>query len=81
MQTEYEATFIQIDKKEMRTRLLKAGAKLVKPEFMQRRVNFHLPQGNKIKDAWIRVRDEADKITLSLKSSGENRIEDQKELY
>ena len=40
MQIEYEATFSQIDKREIKSRLSSAGAILVKPEFLQRRVVF-----------------------------------------
>lgn len=81
MQTEYEATFANINKDEIRDRLKKVGGKLIKPEFVQRRANFHLPPGNEIKRAWLRVRDEGDQITLSLKSFGEEKIEDQMEHF
>jgi len=37
MQIEYEATFSDIDKDEIRGRLKSVGAELVKPEFMQKR--------------------------------------------
>lgn len=36
MQIEYEATFININKDEIRARLKKVGATLVKPEFLQK---------------------------------------------
>jgi adenylate cyclase class 2 len=80
MQTEYEATFVGVDKDEMRSRLVAAGATLVRPEFLQRRVPFDLPGGQHSHDAWVRVRDEGDKITLSLKMITGERIEDQKEM-
>ncbi|MCX6762561.1 MAG: hypothetical protein NT093_02140 [Candidatus Moranbacteria bacterium] len=66
MQIEYEATFENIDKEEMRERLKKAGAKLVRSEFLQKRTTFNIP-GKKYENigAWARVRDEGDKITLS----------------
>lgn len=79
MNIEYEATFINVNKDEIRKRLRKAGAKLIKPEFMQKRVVFNLPKGHEIKGGWLRVRDEADKITMSLKVIDGNKIEDQKE--
>ena len=41
MQVEYEATFADINKDEMRGRLREAGAKLVRPEFLQKRENFY----------------------------------------
>ncbi|MHB8903917.1 MAG: CYTH domain-containing protein, partial [Patescibacteria group bacterium] len=80
MQIEYEATFLNIDKDEMRNKLKLAGAKLIKPEFLQKRIVFNLPEGHKIKGAFLRVRDEADKITMSLKIMDGKKIENQKEL-
>jgi adenylate cyclase class 2 len=77
---EYEATFPDVDKDEMRRRLESAGATLVKPEFMQRRHVFRFPKGHEIEGGWLRVRDESDKITLSLKVVSGNKIEDQKEI-
>jgi len=80
MEIEYEATFININKDEYRQKLKQIGAKLVKPEFLQRRVVFHLPSGHEIKGGWLRVRDESDKTTMSLKIVDGDKIEDQKEL-
>ncbi|MFH1583303.1 MAG: CYTH domain-containing protein [Candidatus Falkowbacteria bacterium] len=80
MQIEYEATFTDINKKESREKLKKIGARLIKPEFLQKRVVFNLPSGHEIKGGWLRVRDEGDKITMSLKIVDGNRIDDQKEI-
>lgn len=80
MAIEYEATFSQINKEEIRARLKKAGASLVKPEFLQKRLNFKLPTGHEIKGGWLRVRDEDDKVTMSLKVIDGEKIEDQKEI-
>ncbi len=44
MNIEYEATFLKIDRDEIRKRLRNAGAKLIKPEFLQKRVVFNLPK-------------------------------------
>lgn len=79
MQIEYEAMFPRIDKTEMRQRLQKAGARLVKKECLQKRVVFLLPRGVTIKNGWLRVRDEQDKITMSLKSIG-RAMKEQKEV-
>ncbi len=76
---EYEATFINIDKDEMRERLTKAGAKLVRAEFLQKRVTFDPPVGHQKFGAFLRVRDEGDKITLARKEIGTAGIADQKE--
>lgn len=80
MNIEYEATFFPVDKDEVRQRLRQAGAELVRSEFTQRRMNFNLPAGHEIKGAWVRVRDEGDKISLTLKVVDGDRIENQKEI-
>ena len=80
MAIEYEATFLNINKGEIKETLEKIGAKLVKPEFLQKRVVFNLPKGHEIKGAWLRVRDEKDKITMRLKIVDGEKIENQKEI-
>jgi len=81
MKTEFEATFKINSKDEIRNKLKKVGANLIKKEFLQRRVVFFLPSGHEIENGWLRVRDEQDKITLSLKVVHNNTtIENQKEL-
>jgi adenylate cyclase class 2 len=80
MEIEYEATFDNIEKEEIRSKLKKIGAKLIKAEFLQRRTVFHLPTGHEIEGGWLRVRDEGNKNTMSLKVINGNKIEDQKEL-
>lgn len=79
MNIEYEATFPDVDKREVRARLLAVGATLVKPEFFQKRVVFNMPKGHEIPGGWVRVRDEGDRITMSLKVVDGERIENQKE--
>ncbi|OGZ53777.1 MAG: hypothetical protein A3H64_03315 [Candidatus Ryanbacteria bacterium RIFCSPLOWO2_02_FULL_45_11c] len=80
MKVEYEATFPNIDKDAIRRKLEQAGARLVRAEFLQKRVTFHLPEGHEISGGWARVRDEAGKITLSLKVIDGTNIENQKEI-
>ena len=81
MQTEYEATFAPVEKDEMRERLRACGAVLVRAEFLQRRVNFHLPENSPVEEGWLRVRDEGDRVTMSIKSVAQNvSIDGQKEL-
>src|SRR3989338_3657726 len=80
MDIEYEATLVDVDKNEMRTRLKKAGATLVRPEYLQKRIPFWLPKEKDSKHSWLRVRDEGDKITLSLKTVDGDTIENQKEI-
>ena len=80
MQIEYEASFADIDKDDIRERLKKAGAKMIYPEFLMKRYVWHFPKGHEVKGGWVRVREEADKITLSVKIVNNNKnIEDQKE--
>lgn len=81
MAIEYEATFANINKDKVRQKLRERGARLVKPEFLQRRIVFHLPKGHEIDGGWLRVRDESDKITMSLKIVVGDKIENQKEIY
>jgi len=64
----------------MRRQLRKAGAKLIRPNFLQRRVVFNLPKETKDKNSWIRVRDEGDKVTMSIKRIEGKKIKDQKEV-
>jgi len=78
MNIEYEATFTQINKEEMRKKLKEAGAKLIRPEFLMRRHVYQPPI--KLKEGWLRVRDEGDKITMALKQMTGKKITDQKEI-
>jgi len=80
MDIEYEATFWPINKDEIRGKLKAIGATLVKPEFLQKRKVFNMPEGHKIKGGWLRIRDESDKITMSLKVVDGDHIENQKEI-
>lgn len=66
-------------KKRLEKKLKKAGAKLIKAEFLQKRVVFNLPRGHEIPGGWIRIRDEGDKITMSLKIIDGKKMENQKE--
>ena len=80
MKIEYEATFAKINKEEIRERLNQVPAKLVKPEFLQKRAVFRFPKGHEVAEGWIRVRNEGDKITMSVKVIDGDKIEDQKEV-
>lgn len=80
MKIEYEATFANVDKDETRKHLENAGAALVKPEFLQKRATYKFPKGHEVEGGWLRVRDEGDKITMSLKIINGEKIEDQKEI-
>lgn len=78
---EYEATFTNINVKETQEKIQKLGGKLLKPKFTQKRTVFNFPKGNELEGAFLRVRDEGDKITMTMKQmlKGEG-IERQKEI-
>lgn len=78
MQTEYEATFVCIDKEDIRARLEKAGGVQKYPERLMQRAVFNLP-GDTSGRYWARVRNEGDRITMSIKEVAGKRIEDFKE--
>jgi adenylate cyclase class 2 len=80
MDIEYEAKFLNINKDKIRTKLKEIGAKLVQAEVLQKRVVFELPKGHEIKGGWLRVRDESDKVTMSLKVVDGEKIKNQKEI-
>lgn len=77
---ELEAKFININKDEIRKRLQDCGGVLVKPEFIQKRIAFYFPKGHEINGGWIRVRDEQDKLTMSIKVVSGEAITDQREI-
>lgn len=80
METEFEATILDIEVNEVREKLKKLNAKLIQPERMMRRYIFAPHNVNDVDGTWVRVRDEADKVTMSLKKVEGNKIEDQKEI-
>jgi adenylate cyclase class 2 len=80
MEIEYEATFVDIDKVDIRKRLTAANAELVKKEFLQKRTVYSLPKSVTLAGGWARVRDEGDIITLSIKSVDGDQIHNQKEI-
>lgn len=80
MNIEYEATFANVDKNNIRNKLSQVGAEMIRKEFMQKRAVFRLPEGHHINGGWLRVRDEGDKITMSLKVVDGDEIHNQKEV-
>jgi adenylate cyclase class 2 len=65
MKTEIEVKFINVDKDDVRSRLQAAGATLHQPMRLMRRQVFHLV--DRTKDAYVRVRDEGDRVTVTYK--------------
>lgn len=66
MKNEVEATFLSVDKDSTRTKLKMAGFKLKAPEYMMRRKTFDLLSSPGTKK-WGRVRQESNKITMTVK--------------
>lgn len=69
MKLEIEATFLEINKDELRAKLRAAGAKLVQPEILMRRVVFDIS-----KHAFARVRDEGSRVVLTYKNHHDNTL-------
>jgi adenylate cyclase class 2 len=80
MKTEYEATFLDIDREDLIRKFKTIGGYIKRPEFLQRRVTLELPKDRKDEHTWLRVRDECDKVTLTLKSVDGKTITGQKEI-
>ena len=76
--TEIEAKFININKKEIIAKLEKFGAKKVFDERLLRRCVYELP--NTSDNAWARVRDEVDKVTMTYKNILANKVDGVKEV-
>lgn len=79
MQTEIEAKFLNIDFDDIRSRLRQADAILEQPMRLMKRVTIETPS-LKNKNMYLRVRDEGDKITLTLKQHTGDAIDEAKEI-
>lgn len=78
MNTEFEAKFVNIDLDELRQKLEACGGKLEQPMRLMRRVTIDTP-AMKEKDAFVRVRDQGDKITLTYKQFDDLSVDGAKE--
>lgn len=68
MRTEIEATFLDVVHDDLRTKLKAVGATLKQPMYMMKRAIYDYADLRLDKEkAWIRVRQEADKVTLGFK--------------
>ena len=63
MNNEIEASFLDVDKDDLRKKLKAAGAECIKPEIMMRRTVFDSGP-----HSFARVRDEGDKIVMTYKN-------------
>ncbi len=77
MQTEIEAKFPDIDTEQLRKLLREVGAMCVQPERLMKRINFNGPTGD---NAWLRVRDEGDRVTMTYKRTFERTLHGTKEI-
>lgn len=74
---EIEAKFLRVRPDDVRSRLRSLGAALVHPERLMRRVTFDSPDRSlHTNGAWLRVRDEGNRITLSYKRHAGRGIQD-----
>jgi predicted adenylyl cyclase CyaB len=75
MKNEIEAKFLAVDKDSTRKRLTEAGFKLETPEYKMRRKTFDFPSipGKK---RWGRVRQESNKVTMTVKETRGSGIND-----
>lgn len=70
MGLEIEATFVEVDKDDIRKKLKQAGAKLVRSEMLMRRVVFDTGARN----SFTRVRDEGERIVVTYKCHHDDTI-------
>lgn len=67
MKKEIEATYLSVDKEETRRKLKASGFILQTPEYMMRRKTFDFPRIALGRNKWGRVRQESDKVTMTIK--------------
>ena len=81
MNTEIEATFLEVEHSELRQKLEVVGAQLVQTETEMRRTIYDYPDLRLDKmAAWIRVRDEGGRITMGFKHRQAETLEGMKEI-
>lgn len=74
MKAELEVKFLDIDIEDMRQRLKKSGATLTQPMRLMRRVLIEEPE-HAAENAFLRIRDEGDKVTLTFKRRDSSRTD------
>ena len=78
MKTEIEVKFLDINIAEMREKLKDAGAQLEQPMRLMKRALIETPETN-ARHAYLRIRNEGDKITATFKQFTENSLTGAKE--
>jgi adenylate cyclase class 2 len=76
MKNEIEATFLSVNKEFMRTKLNKEGFILEIPEYIMLRKTFDFSDSSSGHRKWGRVRQESDKITMTVKEMRGSGIKD-----
>ncbi len=79
MKTEIEVKFLDVNHDEVRAKLLAIGAKLISPMHAMRRVTVDT-LAMKEKDAYLRVRDEGSKVTMTYKQFDSLSVDGAKEI-
>ena len=79
MNTEFEAKFPNINHDELRSRLKALGGELVKSQQLYRRVVVHTAEMS-AKNAFVRIRDEGDKTTITYKQFDSDTVDGAREL-
>ena len=67
MKREVEAIFLSVDKNSIRAKFKKAGFELKTPEYLMRRKTFDFSRVAPGRNKWGRVRQESEKITMTVK--------------
>lgn len=78
MNTEIEAKFVNVNHDEIRTRLQQLGATLERPNRLMRRVVIHTPEMS-ARDAFVRIRDEGHRTTITYKQFDADSVDGAKE--
>lgn len=78
MQSEIEAKFLNINHDEIRAKLRELGAECEQPMRLMRRVVIHTDAMNE-KNAFLRVRDEGQRVTMTYKQFDDDTIDGAKE--
>ncbi len=76
MKKEIEATYLSVDKEHVRKKLKSLGFSLITPEYMMRRKTFDFSHVAPGRNKWGRVRQESDKVTMTVKEVRGSGIDD-----
>ncbi|HPO06156.1 MAG TPA: CYTH domain-containing protein [Candidatus Gracilibacteria bacterium] len=80
MKTEFELRILNINKNEIQKKLEEIGAEYVTKRFMRRKVYDLVKSSEEIKDSWMRLRDNGEKTTITVKEIYNDQIDGTKEL-